>query len=54
MRRPGTQIDPVVDRTTVPALQQFVPGATGTRPAPLRAESDFWAQGVNFALEFRF
>jgi hypothetical protein len=52
--RPGPQIDPVVDRTTVPTLQQFVPGATGTRPAPLRVESDFWAQGVNFGLELRF
>ncbi len=52
--RPGNQIDRVVDRTTVPTLEQFVPGVTGTRPAPLRAQSDFWAQGVAFGLELSF
>jgi len=52
--RPGNQIDRVVDRTTVPTLQQFIPGATGTRPAPLHAQSDFWAQGISFGLELSF
>ncbi len=52
--RPGDQIDRVVDRTTVPTLEQFVPGATGTRPAPLHVQSDFWAQGVTFGLGLSF
>jgi hypothetical protein len=52
--RPGDQVDRVVDRTTIPTVEQFVPGATGIRPAPLRVESDFWAQGINFGLEFKF
>ncbi len=44
--RPGNQIDRVADRSTVPSLEQFVPGATGISPAPLRVQSDFWTQGI--------
>jgi hypothetical protein len=52
--RPGDQVDRVVDRATVPTLEQFVPGASGTRPAPLHVQTDFWAQGISFGLEFRY
>jgi hypothetical protein len=52
--RPGEQIDRTVDRATVPTVQQFVPGAVGIRPAPLRQQTDFWAQGINFGIELRY
>ena len=52
--RSGNQIDRVADRTTLPTLEPFVPGATGIRPAPLRVQSDFWAQGITFGLGLSF
>jgi hypothetical protein len=56
--RPGDQIDPFIDVTRVPAfippnLQSQIPPAAA-RPAVLFKETDFWAQGVNFGLEFRW
>jgi hypothetical protein len=52
--RPGNQIDRVLDRTTLPTVQDFIPGATGTRPAPRQELSDFWAHGVNAGLEISY
>ncbi len=50
--RPGNQIDPTVNfaQLTVPGV---LPGPQ-QRPLPQFNQSDFWAQGVNFSLEFRF
>ncbi|MFO0967330.1 MAG: BBP7 family outer membrane beta-barrel protein [Gemmataceae bacterium] len=50
--RPGEQIDPNINLGQVP----FRGGAnTGqNRPAVLFRTSDFWAQGVNFGLEYRY
>jgi hypothetical protein len=52
--RPGTQINPVVDTSTVPFSPNF--GATN-RPAGFRnlfAQDDFWLMGMNFGLDFRY
>lgn len=53
--RPGDQIDRVIDVTQIPNFP--VPGATPTgqnRPTVPFKGTDFWAQGVNFGLEFRY
>jgi Putative beta barrel porin-7 (BBP7) len=53
--RPGNQIDRNINTT-----QSTVLGTTGgvlqgpASPSPLFNRTDFWAQGVNFGLEFRF
>ena len=53
--RPGDQIDRKINPTQ--SADQFGPGAalSGTPgPLPRTSSSDFWAQGVNFGLEFKF
>jgi hypothetical protein len=56
--RPGEQVDLRVDQAlipnfTPPPLRPLAP--TGLRlPAVLFRESDFWAQGLNFGLEYRY
>ncbi len=53
--RPGDQIDRVIDVTRVPRFAPpTVPPLAVPRPAVLFKESDFWAQGVNLGLEFRW
>jgi hypothetical protein len=53
--RPGDQIDRVIDITKIP---NFAPPGTvpapQARPAVLFRDTDFWAQGINFGLEFRY
>jgi hypothetical protein len=54
--RPADQIDTTIDVTRIP---RFVPPGVpvqpdGPRPAPLFQSSDFWAQGVNFGVEYRW
>jgi hypothetical protein len=57
--RPGDQIDRVIDVTQVP---NFVPPGVTVPPNPTGVprplvpfrESNFWAQGVTFGLEFRY
>ena len=49
--RPGNQIDRTVNTT------QFIgslPTTGPASPAPLFNQSDFWAQGITFGLEFRW
>jgi hypothetical protein len=48
--RPGNQIDRVVNVNQLPPA---IPGGPA-RPAFTFNGSDFWAQGVNFGLEFRY
>jgi hypothetical protein len=53
--RPGDQIDRVIDVTQIPNFN--VPGARPTgqaRPAPTLHDTDYWAQGINFGVEFRY
>ena len=55
--RPGDQIDRVLDVNNIPRFA----GAAGSdppvfppRPAPRFNDTDFWAQGVNLGVEFRW
>ena len=54
--RPGQQIDRTLDETQIPNFD--TPGtiapAGQNRPAVLFHQSDFWAQGLNLGLEFRY
>jgi hypothetical protein len=56
--RPGDQIDNRVNTTQLPHLINGVPTpgmlVGPALPAFTFRETDFWAQGVNFGLEFRF
>jgi hypothetical protein len=51
--RPGDQIDRTVDLTFVPNAPP-VPPSGQNRPAPTFGQSDFWAQGVQFGVQFRW
>jgi hypothetical protein len=51
--RPGNQIDRTIDPARIPTDGAF--GApTSPRPTVFFRESEFWAQGVNFGVEFRY
>lgn len=51
--RPADQIDRVIDINNIPNFDRARP--TGVvRPAPTLRDTDFWAQGVNFGMEFRW
>jgi Putative beta barrel porin-7 (BBP7) len=52
--RPGEQIDRVINPTQIPST--LGPGTLvgPARPEVLFKETDFWAQGINFGIEFRF
>jgi hypothetical protein len=48
-------VDLIVDDRLNPVNPGFVAGTTGTvYPRPMFNRTDFWAQGVNFGIEFRF
>jgi hypothetical protein len=52
--RPGDQIDRAVNPTQLP-LSTTAPQLTGpARPAPVLRDTDFWAQGISFGVEFRY
>jgi hypothetical protein len=51
--RPGDQVDAGVDRRQVPT-SILAGGGGATRPAFSFAGTDFWAQGINIGLEFRY
>jgi len=53
--RPGSQVDLIVNNATNATNPGFIPGTTQANyPRPLFNRSDFWAQGVNFGVEFRY
>jgi hypothetical protein len=53
--RPGDQIDRVIDLTNIPNPPAgAVPSALSNRPQPTFRQADYWAQGVQFGLEFRW
>lgn len=53
--RPGNTIDRTVNASQIPSDQGFTPGAAvPARPAFGFNSSDFWAQGINFGLAFRY
>jgi hypothetical protein len=56
--RPGDQIDRGININNIPNVGMTAPQPTDpanvNRPAPLFKETDFWAQGVTFGLEYRW
>jgi hypothetical protein len=56
--RPGDQMDRTINggQTALYASTPTPPGLQGgpARPEPLFRTTDFWAQGINFGIEFRF
>jgi hypothetical protein len=51
--RPGSLVDRTVESGLVPTDRAFGT-ATGTRPAFVFRTSDYWAQGLDFGLDWRF
>jgi hypothetical protein len=52
--RPGDQIDRVVDVSLVPNPPVGVPPSGQNRPQPTFTRSDYWAQGIQLGVEFRW
>jgi hypothetical protein len=52
--RPGNQIDRVLDETRIPNFPTNAVPTGQLRPAANLRGTDFWAQGINFGVEFRF
>ena len=52
--RPGDQIDRTVDVALVPNPPAGVVPSSTQRPVPTFRQSDFWAQGVQFGVEWRW
>jgi hypothetical protein len=52
--RPGDQIDRSINPTLLPTTPNLGPAVGPARPVFPFRDTDFWAQGVNFGLEFRF
>jgi hypothetical protein len=52
--RPGDQIDRVLDETLIPNFMSPLRPTGIPRPAPTLRDSDFWAMGINFGVEFRY
>jgi hypothetical protein len=52
--RPGDQIDRAVNTTEFPALVGTAPFVGPARPNFTFKDSDFWAQGLNFGIQFRY
>ncbi len=52
--RPGDQISPVINRSQQPTAFGPSPLVGASAPVPLFRQTGFWAQGVNFGLEFRY
>jgi Putative beta barrel porin-7 (BBP7) len=52
--RPGNQIDPVLNPGLIPTSQVFGNGQGAPRPQFIFNESNFWAQGITWGLEFKF
>ncbi len=52
--RPGDQVDHAVNRTQLPTSLGFGPLVGPARPALPFRETDFWAQGANFGLAYRY
>jgi hypothetical protein len=52
--RPGDQIDRALNPTQLP-VTAAAPHLIGpARPVPLFSDTDFWAQGISFGVEFRY
>jgi len=52
--RPGSQIDLNVNTALVPSHPNFGAAAGPSVPSRLTKMDEFWAQGINFGIEFRY
>jgi hypothetical protein len=52
--RPGDQIDRGLDVTRIPNFGVPANPLPQPRPAVPFKETDYWAQGINIGLEFRY
>ncbi|MFL5244189.1 MAG: BBP7 family outer membrane beta-barrel protein [Gemmataceae bacterium] len=52
--RPGNQIDSAINPNLVPTDLGFGTPGGPSRPSPLFRTTDFWAQGINLGMEFRY
>jgi hypothetical protein len=52
--RPGDQVDLGLSGTQIPTDTRFNPQTGPSRPSVPLKDTDFWAQGINFAFEFRY
>jgi hypothetical protein len=52
--RPGSQIDPFVNPKLVPVSAAFGSTSGPNFPAPTAKSDTFWAQGVQFGVEFKY
>jgi len=52
--RPGDQIDQTLNTTLIPTSDTFGAGGRPHRPAFTFHETDYWAQGVNLGLQYRY
>jgi hypothetical protein len=52
--RPGDQLNPVIDSTTVPFSPNY--GNLGSVPVTARLfnQNEFWLHGINFGFQFRY
>jgi hypothetical protein len=52
--RPGNEVTRVVNPLRIPSSAFFDAQSAPAAPAPFFKQVDFWAQGINFGLEFRY
>ncbi len=52
--RPGEQIDPTIDVTRIPNFPTGATPLTIVRPFPTMRDTEFFAQGISFALQFKW
>lgn len=52
--RPGNQIDRTLNTSLVPTSTTFAPGSAPALPRFAFNNSDFWAQGITFGVEFDY
>jgi hypothetical protein len=52
--RPGSQVNLNVNTGLVPSSSNFNTGVGPNEPSRLTKKDEFWAQGINFGIEFRY
>jgi len=52
--RAGDQVSRIVNPALIPTSQTFGTGGGAPQPGATFEHTDFWAQGINFGLEFRY
>ena len=52
--RPGSQINLNVNTALVPSSPNFGSAVGASEPSRLTKRDEFWAQGIQFGIEFRY